>query len=580
MTRIAVWSPSASRVELLTSTSRYPMAAQEQGWWSVEDEALVPGTDYSFRLDGEGPFPDPRSEWQPHGVNGPSRLLDHADFHWTDGSWQPPLLTDAVVYELHVGTFSPEGTFDGVVGKLDQLVELGVTHLELMPVHEFPGERGWGYDSVDLYAPHHSYGGPDGLKRLVDACHRRGLAVLLDVVYNHFGPYGNHLPRFGPYSTEQYQTPWGGAVNLDGPGSDQVRRFICNNTLNWLRNYHFDGIRLDAVHALVDLSARHLLEQLADEVSQLATELGRPLLLIAESNQNDPSIVRSSALGGYGLDALWNDDFHHALHVTLTGEQTDYYRDFTGIVDLVRALQRGLVYEGRYAPSRDHSYGRPSDGLTTDKFVVYSQNHDQVGNRALGERTAELLTPAGLLIGAALVLMSPFVPMLFQGQEWGADSPFLYFTDHRDPELARSINAGRRREFPELAGSAENLPDPQALATFERSRLNWEERDQPAHARLLDWHRRLIRLRRSSPELAAGDWGSVTSDPAAGWLELTRGRFHIVVNLGQEPRSIPISGGTGGRLEARLCSDSSIQVGPDSAQLPPGSVVILERVAD
>jgi maltooligosyltrehalose trehalohydrolase len=579
MTRVAVWAPSAGAVELLTPVSQYQMTAQADGWWSVEDEALVAGTDYSFRLDGDGPYPDPRSEWQPYGVNGPSRMMDHAEFPWTDWSWQPRPLAEAVIYELHVGTFSPEGTFDGVAGKLEQLVELGVTHLELMPVHEFPGDRGWGYDSVDLYAPHHGYGGPDGLKRLVDACHQRGLAVLLDVVYNHFGPYGNHLPRFGPYLTDHYRTPWGGAVNLDGPGSDQVRRFLCDNTLNWLRNYHFDGVRLDAVHALVDLSARHLLEQLADEVQLLSAELDRPLLLIAESDKNDPRIVRDRGQGGYALNALWNDDFHHALHVTLTAEQTDYYGDFSGLADLARALQRGFVYEGRYCPSRGHSYGRSSDGLTPDQFVAYSQNHDQVGNRALGERTAKLLTPAGLLISASLVLMSPFVPMLFQGQEWGADTPFLYFTDHRDPELARSIRAGRRREFPELAAAGTNLPDPQSVDTFERSRLSWEEREQPSHALLLDWHRQLIRLRRSCPQLGSGAWGAVSCVPEDGWLVLSRGGFHIASNFGPDPRTVPIPSARGGQLEIRMQSDPSILVGQDSAHLPPGSVVILERVA-
>ena len=380
------------------------------------------------------------------------------------------------IYELHVGTFSPEGTFDGAAARLDHLVDLGVDVVELLPVAQFPGRHGWGYDGVDLYAPHDPYGGPDGLKRLVDACHARGLAVVIDVVYNHLGPAGNYLAEFGPYFTDRYTTPWGTAVNLDGPDSDPVRDFVVGNALMWVRDYHADGLRLDAIHAIVDTSAVHILEELRAQVEALAAELGRQVFLIAESDLNDPKIVHRPELGGYGIDAQWSDDFHHALHAVLTGERTGYYADFGSLDHLAKSLRQAYVYDGGYSPHRRRRHGRSPAGLPPTRFLGYLQNHDQVGNRATGERSSMLLSTGLLKVAAAIVLLGPFVPMLFQGEEWAASTPFLYFTDHDDPELGEAVSEGRRREFAAFGWSPEQVPDPQAPETFEASVLRWDER--------------------------------------------------------------------------------------------------------
>ena len=388
-----VWAPKAQRVEVeLNGRQRLSMHAAGGGWWRADvDEAGV-RTDYAFVVDGAQPFPDPRSAWQPHGVHGASRVVDHAAFAWTDQGWQAGPLAAAVIYELHVGTFTPEGTFDAVIEKLDHLVDLGITHVELMPVAAFPGSRGWGYDGVDLYAPHHSYGGPNGLKALVDACHTRGLAVILDVVYNHFGPDGNYLGVYGPYFTAHHKTAWGDAVNLDGPGSDEVRRFFIENALMWLRDYHIDALRLDAVHALIDDSAIHFLEELAADVRTLAIQLGRHLTLIAESDLNNPRIIQPAQVGGYGIDAQWSDEFHHALHVVLTGEQSGYYVDYHGLGDVAKALEAAYVHDGRYSVFRQRRHGRPIGWLPGYAFLGYLQNHDQIGNRAQGDRMNHLVS--------------------------------------------------------------------------------------------------------------------------------------------------------------------------------------------
>ncbi|HVF20015.1 MAG TPA: malto-oligosyltrehalose trehalohydrolase, partial [Mycobacteriales bacterium] len=446
MSTFRVWAPDASTVELIALERRTPMAAEPGGWWSVDVREAHPGADYAFSLDGSDPLPDPRSRWQPAGVHGPSRVVDLGPFRWSDDEWTPPPLATGIVYELHVGTFSPEGTFDGAIDRLDHLVDLGVTHVELLPVAQFSGDRGWGYDGVDLYAVHEAYGGPPGLARLVDACHARGLAVVMDVVYNHLGPAGNYLDRFGPYFTDRYRTPWGTAINFDDAGSDEVRAFVVDNAVMWLRDYHCDGLRLDAVHAIYDQSAVHLLEELQTRVDALSAELGRALVLIAESDLNDPRVVTPRERGGFGLAAQWSDDFHHALHATLTGERGGYYTDFDGLGDLATALGSVFVYDGRHSAYRGRRHGRPVGSLPTTAFLGYLQDHDQVGNRATGERSSHLLTVEQLEVGAALVLLSPFVPMLFQGEEWGARTPFLYFTDHDDPELADAVRTGRRAE--------------------------------------------------------------------------------------------------------------------------------------
>ena len=570
-----VWAPKAKRVEVKIRSELFGMSAGEKGWWFGEIPLTAAAIDYAFVLDDGEPLPDPRSPWQPSGIHGPSRTVDHGAFSWTDQRWQAKPLASAILYELHVGTFTPPGRFIAAIDKLDYLVNLGVTHIELMPVAEFSGKRGWGYDGVDLYAPHHAYGEPDDLKRLVDASHAKGLAVILDVVYNHLGPAGNYLARFGPYFTERYATPWGQAVNLDGRGSDEVRRLLCDNALMWLRDYHFDGLRIDAVHAIVDTSAVHFLEQLACEVADLQAQTGRHLALIAESDLNDPRIIRPREIGGYGIQAQWSDDFHHALHAALTGERAGYYADFGSLADVAKALQRVFVYDGCYSVFRHRLRGKPPSGLLGHSFLGYLQNHDQIGNRAKGERSSNLLSVGRLKIAAALVLTAPFIPMLFQGEEWGARSPFLYFTDHDDPDLGRNVTEGRRREFAAFGWNPAEIPDPQARETFERSKLNWNEREEEPHAGLLVWYRRLIQLRREIPALSDGrlDRIRVSFDEIAKWFVVKRGSVLVVCNLNQVLQRVPAGIEAGSRL--LLASEDKVQLFQETVELPPDSLAIL-----
>ena len=570
-----VWAPIPSKVELQLADQKLPMIASSGGWWEARVASISPEAEYGFILDGQGPFPDPRSQWQPAGVHGLSRRLDHSTFKWTDAGYQAPQLDSAVIYELHTGTFTAQGTFAAVTNKLDHLVELGVTHIELMPVAAFPGNFGWGYDGVSLYAPHRAYGEPDDLKRLMDGCHARGLAVLLDVVYNHLGPSGNYLARFGPYFTSCYSTPWGAAINYDNADSDEVRRFFCDNALMWLRDYHFDGLRLDAIHAIVDISALPFLEQLADEVKQLEARLSRRFVLIAESDLNAPRVLLSADRGGYGLDAQWNDDFHHALHAVLTGENNGYYADFGSLAALAKALQHAFVRDGGYSIHRRCRLGRPPVGLSGDRFLAYLQNHDQIGNRAQGERTSQLMSLGRLKIGAALVCTSPFVPLLFQGEEWGARTPFLYFANHQEPDLANAVCEGRQREFAAFGWKPEEIPDPGSAKTFQRSKLDWAELVRDPHAGLLDWHRQLIRVRRAEAELSTGALTGVQVhfDELAHWLVLERGPFSVACNLASQPQTIPLRAGPHQTL---MASEPGIDISPSTATLPPDSVAILK----
>ena len=574
MSKLRVWAPKAAQVAAEVAGRRIALHPERKGWWSIESDLAKPGVDYAFVLDDGRPLPDPRSPAQPNGVHGRSRMIDHESFAWSDMHWNPSPLSSAVIYELHIGTFTADGTFEAAIDQLPHLLNLGVTHVELMPVAEFSGDRGWGYDGVDLYAPHHAYGGPDGLKRLVNACHERGLAVILDVVYNHFGPSGNYLGRFGPYQTAHYRTPWGDAVNFDGAGSDEVRQFLCDNALMWLRDYHFDGLRLDAIHAIVDMSAVHFLEQLTREVAALQATLGRHLALIAESNLNDPRIVRRIEAGGYGLDAQWSDDFHHALHCVLTGERSGYYGDFGTLVQLAKALRAAYVYDGRYSQYRDRSHGRPATGLSGHRFLAYSQTHDQVGNRANGERSSMLMNVNCLKIAAALVMTAPFVPMLFQGEEWGASTPFLYFSGHPDPDLGRAVSEGRKREFSAFGWNPDQVPDPQALETFGRSKLDWSELTLGTHSELLQWHRDLIRLRKQTPELTDGrlDRVDVQFDEGGRWLTMARGRILVIINFAQQAQNVPVTHAANRKL--LLASHSNIVVNPQSVQMSTESVVI------
>jgi maltooligosyltrehalose trehalohydrolase len=573
-----LWAPFATKVGISVRGETLPMIEREDGWWVASGIPLRPGDDYSYFVNDEGPFPDPRSQFQPSGPHAASRVVDHSSFRWTDDRWQAKPLSSAVIYELHVGTFSPHGTFDGAIQRLDHLVELGITHVELMPVAEFAGEHGWGYDGVSLYAPHHAYGGPDGLKRLVNACHDKGLAVLLDVVYNHLGPSGNYLPKFGPYFTGKYQTPWGPALNFDGPASHEVRRFVIDNALMWLRDYHFDGLRLDAVHAIVDLSALHILEELAAEVDALEARSGRPLVLIAESDLNDPRLVRPAELGGYGLDAQWCDDVHHAIHTTLTGEREGYYADFGSLEDLSTAMQQPYVYAGRHSVVRGRTHGRPPTGLTSDRFVVFLQNHDQVGNRAQGERIGQLTNLHRAKIGAALILLSPYVPMLFQGEEWASSSPFQYFVDfQKEPDLAKAVREGRRAEFASFGWKPEEVPDPTSGDSISVSRLRWEELNQQPHAEILDWYRSLIALRREVAPRGTGQLQSTTvrHDGNRNWLVVQRQGLVIACNFSTREEAAPV--GEEG-LSFRLTSRDGVRLDGGILRLPPESVAVLSRV--
>ena len=578
-----VWAPNASTVDLVgagghRATMEPIDAGPSKGWFETTAVVRAPGLGYGFSLDGGPLRADPRSAWQPEGPEGPSRVVEHGSFTWSDRSWRGFHLPSAVLYELHVGTFSPEGTFDGAIGRLDHLADLGVSAIEVMPVAEFPGTRGWGYDGVNLFAPHHSYGGPDGLRRLVDACHARGIAVILDVVYNHLGPSGNYLGEFGPYFTDRYRTPWGQAVNFDGPGSDEVRRFVIDNAVQWLRDYHCDGLRLDAVHALFDMSELHILEEMSREVAELSSATGWRRWLIAEFDRNDPRLVRSRDAGGLGVDAQWLDDFHHSLYGLLSGERDGYYRDFGSLGDLSTALTQAYVYQGRYSVTRGCRHGRTSDGLSGSSFVGYSQNHDQIGNRAPGDRSAANLSGGRLAAAAALTFVAPFVPMLFQGEEWGASTPFAYFTDHTDPDLAQAVRDGRRREFEAFGWKPDQIPDPEDLATFEMSRLDWSEVRLASHRDLLDWYRALIAIRRSRPELLDGRLDKVFVERAGEQVfTVSRGAITVAANLGNDEAAVPMPGNRvpDSRYAVLVSSNPAARISGDYLTLPGDAVSVL-----
>jgi len=575
MHRFRVWAPKARRVAVGVGSNRISMERGQDGWWEAAVDAAGPGTDYVFFLDDEDlALPDPRSRWQPHGVHGRSRIFEPGEFRWTDAGWQPPPLASAILYELHIGTFTPEGTFDSAQSRLSALRDLGITHVELMPVNSFPGRRGWGYDGVDLFAPQEPYGGPEALMRFVNACHEKGLAVVLDVVYNHLGPTGNYLGRFGPYFTSAHHTPWGDAVNLEGAGSREVRRFFCDNALMWLRDYHFDGLRLDAVHAFIDRSAIHFMEQIAGEVHALEGRTGRSYAIIAESDLNDPRVVRAREAGGYGMDAQWSDDFHHALFTVLTGDCNGYYADFGRLDQLAKSLREVFVYDGVYSPYRDRVHGAPVRGLPGWRFLGYSQNHDQVGNRAKGERLSHLAGLGRAKIAAALELTAPFVPMIFQGEEWAASSPFQYFTDH-EPELGALVSEGRKKEFASFGWDPSEVPDPQASATFERSKLNWHERSRPPHAEMLEWYRELIALRTGTPELSDGDLSrvQVRSSETEHWLAMERGSITVVFSVADQPVTLEIRPAAA----LRLASGADVTLRKGQLTLPPDTVAVLSR---
>ncbi|MFJ1881692.1 malto-oligosyltrehalose trehalohydrolase [Streptomyces sp. NPDC088137] len=583
-----VWAPDADEVGLRLAGEPWAMERDpaRSGWWTAQAPASD-GDRYGFVLDGGGSdgrvLPDPRSRRQPDGPDGESAVVDHSSFAWRS-DWPGRGLPGAVLYELHIGTYTEEGTFDAAAARLGHLAELGVTHVSLMPVCPFPGTHGWGYEGVSLWAVHEPYGGPDGLKRFVDTAHGLGLAVLLDVVHNHLGPSGNHLPAFGPYFTETHHTPWGAAVNLDAPGSDEVRAFLLGSALGWLRDYRLDGLRLDAVHALADGRALTFLEELSAAADALAAELGRPLPLIAESDLCDPRTTTPRDSGGLGLHAQWNDDFHHALHTALTGESQGYYTDFAQapLAAVAKTVTSAFFHNGTYSSFRGRTHGRPVDIARTPahRFVGYAQTHDQIGNRALGDRLSATLSPGLLACAAALVLTGPFTPMLFMGEEWGARTPWQFFTDHTDPELAEAVRNGRRREFAAHGWAADDIPDPQDPATRDRSCLDWNEPSQEPHARLHAWYRELIALRRALPDLSDPDLASVRTahDEQARWLAYRRGDLRIAVNLGEKPATIPLGGGRrrGGGDRVVAAWEPVAAPGADGLlRLPPESCVVL-----
>ncbi|MEV0091458.1 malto-oligosyltrehalose trehalohydrolase [Streptomyces sp. NPDC050738] len=574
-----IWAPETERVTLHVADRTEPMERDpaRPGWWQAQSEA-ADGTRYGFAL-GDIPrvLPDPRSRRQPEGPDGLSAVVDHSAHAWQQ-DWPGRPLPGAVLYELHIGTYTDEGTFEAAAQRLDHLRDLGITHIELMPVCPFPGRNGWGYEGVSLWAVHEPYGGPEGLKRFVDAAHAHGLGVVLDVVHNHLGPSGNYLPLFGPYFTDTHHTPWGSAVNLDAPGSDEVRAFLRGSALSWLRDYRLDGLRLDAVHALADTRALTFLEELSTAVDALAAELRRPLFLIAESDLGDPRTTTPRDAGGLGLHAQWNDDFHHALHTALTGESQGYYEDFARapLAALAKTLTHAFFHDGTYSTFRARHHGRPVPRTTTPahRFLGYAQTHDQVGNRATGDRLSATLSPGLLACAAALVLTGPLTPMLFMGEEWGARTPWQFFTDHTDPELAEAVRRGRRREFAAHGWAEEDIPDPQAPATRDRSCLDWAELAEPPHARLLAWHRDLLALRRTQPDLCDPDLASVkvAYDEEARWLVFRRGDLRTAVNLSKEAAAIPLGGGPGRVLAAWDAAehpgkDGLLHLGPESCVL-------------
>ncbi len=581
-----VWAPKATTMALKVGDDRHGMTGPDEvGWWSAKVEA-APDAEYAFLIDEDAtPYPDPRGLRMTKGVHGPSQLYDHNEFRWHDERWQGPPLSGAVLYELHIGTFTPRGTFDAAISRLDHLSDLGITHIEIMPVAAYPGEFGWGYDGVGLFTVREEYGGPDGLKRLVDACHDRGIAVLLDVVYNHFGPVGNYANNFGPYLTDRHKTPWGDAVNFEAEGSDEVRRFFCDNALMWMGDYHIDGLRLDAVHEFMDRSAIHFMEQLSAEVDVLSSTLSRRLVLIAESDLNDPKVVTPREAGGFGFDAQWSDDFHHSLFTVLhvDEEGKGYYDDFGDFASLAKSLTSIFVYNGMYSKYRNRSHGRPIDRLSAHHFIGFIQNHDQIGNRAIGDRLEQIVGMKRAKVAEAVVMLAPFVPMLFQGEEFAASTPFQYFAHHDDEAMAKAVAEGRQKEFAAFGWNEDEIPNPEKIETYERSKLNWEEVHDGHHAEMLAWVTKLIHFRRSSPSLNDGDPGhtKVQCSETERWLTMRRGKVHLFCNLGDGPQTFDAPGHVEVELhsgEGVLCEGGRVTVPPETVAIFSGERPVPARV--
>ncbi len=568
-----VWAPHLEALCVSLRDRTVPMTrAGEDFHASVAH--LEAGTDYTFLAAGGRQYADPVSRWQPYGVFGPSRVVDPDSFAWSDQEWKGLALEDLFTYELHTGTFTPEGTFEAIIPRLPYLRQLGITAIELMPIAEFPGSRNWGYDGVCLYAPHSQYGGPLGLKKLVDACHREGLSVLLDVVYNHLGPEGNYLNVFAPYFTRAYQTPWGEALNFDGPASDNVRRFFVDNALYWVCEFHIDGLRLDAIHGIFDFSAWHILEELTSAVHGQALLRGRKVHVIAESDLNDVRVIKPRSEGGYGLDAQWLDEFHHSLRTLLVESRRGYLADFGKIGDLRKAMTKGFVHDGCYSAYRRKHFGSSSKGRPGRRFVVFIQNHDQIANASQGDRLSTLVTLEQQKMAAAVLLCSPYIPLFFMGQEYGEVSPFYYFTSFQDPNLAQAVRDGRRKEFLSFA-DGQNFADPQDPATFERSRLNWHRLEQAPHAAVWRLYRDLIALRKQWPCLSncRKDLVRVSFSEESKWMVVERAdpapsRAMLVCNFSLAERKVPVEFGERAWF-LKIWTGAEIYGGPPSQNVPP-----------
>ncbi len=571
---LAVWAPVPESVRLVVDGTTYAMLQDDDDWWSpVEPVPVREGTRYGYLLDDDTELrPDPRSRRQPDGVHAASAWFDADGYAWGDGAWTGRQLAGGVIYELHVGTFTPDGTFDAAIERIPHLVGLGITHVELLPVNAFNGTHNWGYDGVFWYAVHETYGGPAGYLRFVDACHQAGLAVVQDVVYNHLGPSGNVLPRFGPYLKAEGGNSWGSHLNLDGVDSDEVRRYVIDNALHWLDTYHVDGLRLDAVHALEDSRALPILEELSTEVEARAAHVGRPLPLIAESDLNDARLITPREAHGNGLDAQWSDDFHHALHVALTGETTGYYEDFVGLGALAKVMERGFFHDGTLSTFRGRLHGRRIETHLTPgwRLVVFAQDHDQIGNRAAGDRLSATLSTDRLAVGAVLTLTSAMTPMLFMGEEWGASTPWQFFTSHPEHDLGEATAKGRIAEFARMGWDPTVVPDPQDPGTFTRSKLDWSEVDSGDHARLLALYSALTRLRRDERDLTDPRFPrvAVTVDDDLSTIVIRRGGLTVAANLGAAPATLPIAG------ELLLGTTEGVEAGPELV-LPPDSAAIV-----
>jgi maltooligosyltrehalose trehalohydrolase len=567
----SVWAPKATKIALQLDGQRHEMTSADDGWWTAP--VGLWGTDYGYLIDDdETAVADPRSRFQPEGVHGLSRVFDPAEHEWSDASWTGRQLAGSVIYELHIGTFTPDGTLDSAIERLDHLVSLGIDFVEVLPVNGFNGTHNWGYDGVLWYAVDDSYGGPAAYQRFVDACHARGLGVVQDVVYNHLGPSGNYLPKFGPYLHEESANTWGASLNLDEAA---VRSYVIENTKLWLRDYHVDALRLDAVHALIDESPKHILQELSEETDALSAFLGRPLTLVAESDLNDPKLITPREAGGYGLNAQWSDDFHHAVHVALTGETTGYYADFEHLDALAKVLTKGFFHDGTYSSFREKDHGHPVDteNMPSWRLVVANQNHDQIGNRAIGDRLAAQLDYGQLAIAAVLTLAGPYTPMLFMGEEWGASTPWQFFTSHPEPELGKATAEGRIAEFEKMGWDPDVVPDPQDPSTFTNSKLDWSEAEGGDHAKLLEVYRNLAKLRAERPDLTDPRLTKVTVDfdDTEKWFVITRGTITIVINFAPHPVALAHGGAV------LLKTDDLVGASSSSVVLPPHSAAILGK---